>query len=93
MFGRTKGLYVSLIQKNTLTGPLNRLEVMDMLKELVDSDLVEPSYISMVQIEPDHFQIQIKCDYNKQQIETHAKKHGSTITEDEERKYLVIFKP
>ncbi len=72
---------------------MNRLEAMAMLKELVDNDLVEPSYVSMVQIKPNFFQIQIKCDYNKQQIEAHAKKHGLTITEDKERKYLVIFKP
>ncbi len=71
---------------------MNRLEAMAMLKELVDNDLVEPSYVSMVQVKPNLFQIQIKCDYNKQQIEEHAKKHGLTITEDKERKYLVIFK-
>lgn len=55
-------------------------------------DLVEPSYISMVQARPSHFRIQIKCDYNKAEIEKHAKKHGLTIVEDKERKYLVIFK-
>jgi len=65
---------------------------MAMLKELVNSDLVEPSYVSMVQVDSKKYQIQIKCDYNKQQIEAYAKKHGLTITEDTERKYLVIFK-
>jgi hypothetical protein len=40
-----------------------------------------------------HYQIQIKCDYNKEEIEKHAKKHGLTIEEDKERKYLVIYKP
>ncbi len=66
---------------------------MAMLKELADKDLVDPSFISMVQIESNKFQIQIKCDYNKQQIEDYAKKHGLTIKEDNDRKYLVIFKP
>ena len=73
--------------------PLDRLQAMAMLKELVDNDLVEPSYVSMVQAKPNHFQIQIKCDYNKMEIERHAKKHGLTIIEDKARKYLTIFKP
>lgn len=71
---------------------MNRLEAMAMLKELIADDLVNPDYMSMVQVKPGHFQIQIKCDYNKVEIETHAKKHGLTIEEDKERKYLVIFK-
>jgi len=66
---------------------------MAMLRELVDKDLVDPSFISLVQIESNKFQIQIKCDYNKHQIEAYAKKHGLTIKEDNDRKYLVIFKP
>ncbi len=71
---------------------LNRLEALAMLKDLVDNDLVEPSYVSMVQLDSKNYQIQIKCDYNKPKIEAHAKKHGLKITEDKERKYLVIFK-
>lgn len=65
---------------------------MAMLKELVDSDLVEPSYVSMVEAKPNVYQIQIKCDYNKSHIEEYAKKHGLTIIEDKDRKYLIIFK-
>jgi hypothetical protein len=65
---------------------------MAMLKELVDNNLVDPSYVSMFQVKPGNFQIQIKCDYNKEEIEKHAKKHGLTIAEDKERKYLLIFK-
>jgi len=49
--------------------PLDRLQAMAMLKELVNNDLIEPSYVSMVQAKPDHFQIQIKCNYNKIEIE------------------------
>ena len=64
-----------------------------MLKELVDNDLVDPSFISLVRMESNKFQIQIKSNYNKQQIETYAKKHGLTIKEDNDQKYLVIFKP
>jgi hypothetical protein len=42
---------------------------------------------------PEHYQVQIKCDYNKAEIEAHAKKRGLVIEEDKERKYLVIYKP
>jgi hypothetical protein len=61
---------------------LDRLQAMAILRESVDNNLVEPSYVSMVQVKPNSFQIQIKCDYNKEDIEAHAKKHGLTITED-----------
>jgi hypothetical protein len=64
--------------------PLDRLQAMAMLKELVDNDLVEPSYVSTVQAKPNYFQIQIKCDYNKMEIETHTKNHGLTLIEDKE---------
>jgi hypothetical protein len=47
---------------------LNRLKAMAMLKELVANDLVEPSYVSMIQVDSKSYQIQIKCDYNKPQI-------------------------
>jgi|WetSurMetagenome_2_1015567.scaffolds.fasta_scaffold52811_3 hypothetical protein len=65
---------------------------MAMLKELVDNNLVESSYVSMVQARLNHFQIQMKCDCNKKKIEKHAKGHSLTIIEDKERKYITIFK-
>ena len=72
---------------------LNRLQAMAMLKGLVRNDLVEPSYISMVNVKPDKFQIQIRSDYKKEEIDAYARKHGLTIKEDKESKYLVIYKP
>ena len=71
---------------------MNRLQAMAVLKELVDNDLVEPSFVSICESKPNHYQIQIKCDYNKAEIDAHAKKHSLTIEEDKERKYLVIYK-
>ena len=65
---------------------------MTMLKELVNEDLVDPSYVSISLRKPNHYQIQIKCNYNKKGIEVHARKYGLTIEEDKEQKYLVIFK-
>lgn len=72
---------------------MNREQAMAMLKELVKNDLVEPSYVSMVQSTPNHFQIKIKSNYRRAEIEDHAKKHGLAIVEDKEKKYLVVFKP
>ncbi len=72
---------------------MNRLEAMAMLKELVEADLVEPSYIQVMLRKPEHYQVKIRCDYNKTEIEKHAKEHGLTIIEDKKRKYLVIYKP
>ena len=71
---------------------LDRQEAISMLKELVSNNLVDPTYVQISQRSPNHFQIQIKCDYNKA-IKEHAEKHGLTIEEDKERKYLVIYKP
>ena len=72
---------------------MDRLEAMAMLKELVANNLVEPSYVHICLRKPNHYQIQLKCDYNKGEIEMHAKKHGLIIEEDKEGKYLVIYKP
>jgi hypothetical protein len=83
-----------LLQKHYwVVSALDRLQAMSLLKELVSRDLVNPDYVSMHKINDNDFQIQIKCDYNKTQIEEYAKNLSLTITEDKERKYLVIFRP
>jgi hypothetical protein len=66
---------------------------MAMLRELVALDLVEPSFVHISERITNHYQIQIKSDYNREKIEEHAKKHDLIIKEDKERKYVVIFKP
>jgi hypothetical protein len=66
---------------------------MALLKELVAGNLVEPNYIHIREREPNHYQIQIKCDYNKKELEEYSKKHNLSIEDDKEKKYLVIFKP
>jgi hypothetical protein len=71
---------------------LDRLQAMALLKELVSNNLVDPSYVSIGKRSPTNYQIQIKCN-NKEEIEAYAKKHGLTIEEDKEKRYLFIFKP
>lgn len=71
---------------------LNRLEAMAMLKELVANNLVDPSFVNICERKPNHYQIQIKSDYNRKEIEEYSKKCGLTIEEDKEKKYFLIFK-
>ena len=59
---------------------------MAMLKELVANNLVDPSFVNICERNPNHYQIQIKCDYNRKEIEEYAKKCGLTIEEDKEKK-------
>ncbi len=72
---------------------MDREQALSMLRELVSKDLVEPSFLYISERIPNHYQIQIKCDYNKMELEEFAKNHGLTNEEDKERKYFVIFKP
>jgi hypothetical protein len=72
---------------------LDRLEAMALLKELVANNLIEPTFIHLLERTPNHFQIQIKCEDFRIEIQECAKKYGLNIEVDAERKYLVIFKP
>jgi hypothetical protein len=69
---------------------MNRLQAINLLKKLVDNDLVELTYISLNETKPDSYQIQIKSNYNRQAIEQYAKKMGLTIS-DESEQYLTIY--
>ena len=71
---------------------LDREQAMIMLKELVAKDLVEPSYVHIFEKMSKHYQIQIKCNYNRNKIIEFAKNRQLTIMEDKEQKYLVIYK-
>jgi hypothetical protein len=71
---------------------LDREQAMTVLKELVSKDLVEPSYVHIFEKTPKNYQIQIKCNYNRNQIIEFAKTKQLTIMEDKEQKYLVIYK-
>jgi hypothetical protein len=71
---------------------LDRPQAMAMLKELVAHNLVEPSYVNICLRKPDHYQLQLKSDFNTKEIKEFAEKNGLTIEEDKERKYMFIFK-
>ena len=72
---------------------LNRAEALVLLKELVAEDLVDPSFVHISLKTPGHYQIQIKCDYNRNELMAFIKKNNLAIKEDTEQKYLVIYRP
>jgi len=72
---------------------LDRPEAMALLRELMSYNLVEPSWVSIGERKPKNYQLQIKSDYNKSEIEKYAQEKQLTVIEDMVRKYLVIFKP
>ncbi len=82
-------VYVSMEEGEIV---VDRVEAMALLKELVAINLVDSSFINMLQREPNQYQLQIKGEYFKSRIEEYAKQFGLSIEEDKERKYLVIFK-
>lgn len=59
----------------------------------MNNGLVDLSWVSVSERHPQDYQLQLKCNYDKAKIEEYAKRKQLTIEEDEERKYLVIFKP
>ncbi len=52
---------------------MDRPQAIALLRDLVDKDLVDPSFVAIELRIPNHYQIQIKCNYNKKEIEAHAK--------------------
>jgi hypothetical protein len=71
---------------------VNRAEAMTLLKELVAQDLVDPSYVNISKRTTNHYQIQLKCDYNRKEIVAFAKKNNLVFEEDKEKKYIVIYR-
>ncbi len=72
---------------------MNRAEAMALLKELIAGNMVDPTFVSLSQRMPNHYQLQIKKDYCRSELEEYAKNFGLIIEDDKEEKYLVIFKP
>ncbi len=72
---------------------MDRVEAIALLRELIANNLVEPSFVYLSQRKPDRYQLQIKSDYYRSEIEDYAKKFGLSIEEDSEKKYLLVFKP
>ncbi|MGA2682266.1 MAG: hypothetical protein ABSF44_10775 [Candidatus Bathyarchaeia archaeon] len=72
---------------------MDRTQAMALLKELIACNLVDASYIAVLQVKPNHYQLEIKCDFETSRLEEFAKSNSLAIKEDRERKYFVIYKP
>ena len=68
---------------------MKREEVVALLKELVAERLIQPSLVLVEQRSPDRYQLQIKGNYNFQQIEMFVK---NRFTLEESKGYLILDK-
>ncbi len=70
---------------------MNKEEATLLLKELGANQLVNPNLVLPEQVEADKFQLQIRGDFNRQQICTFLKSRHLSLKMNNE--YLVISKP
>ena len=70
---------------------MKRTEAVALLKELEAEQLIQPTLVLIEQRCPDRFQLQIRGDFNRQQIEIFLKKRHFSFEMNND--YLVIFKP
>lgn len=68
---------------------MKRTEAVALLKELGAEQLIQPSLI-LIQQSPDGYQLQIKGNYNFQEIETFVK---DRFFLEENKGYLIFNKP
>ena len=71
---------------------MDRSEAMKLLKRLLDSDLVEPSHISIGERHPNDYQLQIRIEYKRTQLNDYCKANNYLIDEDKEKKFLLVYK-
>jgi hypothetical protein len=69
---------------------MKRTEAVGLLKELVAEQLIEPSLVLIEQSSPDSYQLQIKGNYDIQEIEMFVKNRFSL---EENKGFLIFCKP
>ncbi len=69
---------------------MERAEAVALLKELIGEQLIQPSLVLIEQRSLDRYQLQIKGNYNLQEIEMFVKNKFSL---EECRGYLIFDKP
>ncbi len=72
---------------------MERAEAVALLKELGAGLLIQPTMVMIEQRTPDHYQLRIKGNYNRNEIEQFAQKFYLSVKEDKTKNYLFIFKP
>jgi hypothetical protein len=71
---------------------MKRSEAVAILKELSAEHLIQPSWVLIEQRKPDSYQLCVKGDFDRFQIESFLKKYPLSFEEDT-KGYLCIFKP
>jgi hypothetical protein len=71
---------------------MQREEVTFVYKQLIDSNLIDPNWASVKEIEPNQFALTIKSCYSITSVENFLKKHGLQLKEEKEKKQYVIDK-
>ena len=69
---------------------LNRKEAVALFTELVAQGYVQPNLVIVEQRKPDKYQLKIKGNYDRSQIELFLKNTMFSI--EENKNYLIIFK-
>jgi hypothetical protein len=72
---------------------MKRNEAVALLKELGSEHLLQPSFVIIEQRKPDRYQLCVKGDYDRHEIEDFLQKYNLAIEEDVTRGLLCIFKP
>jgi hypothetical protein len=69
---------------------INRKEAITVLKELVATDLVDPSYVSINEASAEHTELQIKSGYYYIRLQDYCNKKNLNIHNDTATVYIVI---
>jgi hypothetical protein len=71
---------------------MQREEVAVLYKELIESNLIDPNWASVQEIEPNQFALTIKSCYSITSVENFLKEHSLLLKEEKEKKQYVIDK-
>ena len=72
---------------------MNRKEAISLFTELVAHGLINPNFVSIEQKEPGKHQLKIMGDYDFFGIRTFVQAKNLMAEEDEDKKYIIVFKP
>ena len=70
---------------------MKREEAVAILKELESEHLIQPSLVHLQRRTPDQYQLQMKGNFNCQEIDAFLRNRGFSCEENKD--YLIIFKP
>ena len=71
---------------------MQREEVVVLYKELIDSNLIDPNWASVKEIEHNQFALTIKSCYSITSVENFLKEHDLLLKEEKEKRQYIIYK-